>query len=169
MKKILIVAAVCTVLLGCGQKEEKRNAVPVAVAPTPPPVAFVGSQFTRPYKYHGFDVAKVSEILGVKPNAAGNIEVETNEHLIRYDVTDGVISYSEVYMLETAPCNQSQSFDPIVMLDAVAVNLADLEMNTRMTHLATYYDHQEKLKISVTCEQDGTPIVVRFSNKYYGY
>lgn len=169
MKKIFIVAAVCTVLVGCGQKEEKRNAAPVAVTPTPPPVAFVGSQFMRPYKYHGFDVAKVSEILGVNPNAAGNIEVETNEHLIRFEATDGVISYSEVYMLETTPCSQTERFDPISILNAVAVNSKNLEERDRMTHLATDYDHQEKLKISVTCEQDGMPIVVRFSNKNYGH
>ncbi|MCO7251242.1 hypothetical protein [Pseudoalteromonas sp. Ps84H-4] len=157
---------ISAMLVGCG-KDTKQ--APVAAIPTPPPISFVDSEFTRPYKYHNFKVETVSEILGVEPNAVGNIEVETDKHHILYEATDGIITYSEVRMLETTPCSLNESFDPAVMLDAVAVNVANLDPQTRLTHLAVYYDHNEKLKISVACEQDGVPITVRFSNKYYGY
>ncbi|WP_339612320.1 hypothetical protein [uncultured Pseudoalteromonas sp.] len=157
---------ISAMLVACG-KETKQ--APVAAIPTPPPISFVDSEFTRPYKYHGFAVDTVSNIIGVKPNEFGNIEFVSDKHRIFYEATDGIITYSEVQMLETVPCKQREHFDPVVMLNAVAVNESDLEWQSAMTHLTVYYDHNEKLKISITCEQDGAPITVRFSNKYYGY
>ncbi|MFP3352284.1 hypothetical protein R0K04_12775 [Pseudoalteromonas sp. SIMBA_153] len=157
MKRIYITAAICAIIIGCSKKEDSQT-----TQLTPPPENFIS-----PYRFITFRLEAVSDILKVAPNANGSITTTTSQYKTRYDSTDGVISYSEIYLLETAPCSQTESFDPIAVLKAVAINSQSLEERDRMTHLATYYDHKEKLKISVTCEQDGTPIVVRFSKKYY--
>lgn len=148
------------ILGGCGKNDSTEQHVQL----TPPPTDFIS-----PYRFIKFRLEAASDILKTTANADGSITTNTAQYKTRYSSTDGVISYSEIYLLETAPCSQTESFDPVAVLSAVAVNPIKLEEQDRMTHLVTYYDHQEKLKISVTCEQDGTPIVVRFSSKYYGY
>ena len=159
MKSVFITAAICAVLVGCGNKEEVQ-----ATQLTPPPKDFIS-----PDRFLKFRLEAASDILKTAATADGSITTTTSQYKTRYDSTDGVITYSEIYLLDTAPCSQTETFDPIAVLNAVAVNPKKLEEQDRMTHLVTYYDHQEKLKISVTCEQDGTPIMVRFSNKYYGH
>ncbi|MBB1434561.1 hypothetical protein H5201_09595 [Pseudoalteromonas sp. SG43-6] len=146
------------ILVGCGKNDSTEQTTQL----TPPPADFIS-----PYRFIKFRLEAASDILKTAANANGSIITTTAQYKTRYDSTDGVITYSEIYLLETAPCSQTEPFDPIAVLNAVAVNPKNLEERDRMTHLATYYDHQEKLKVSITCEQDGTPIVVRFSNKYY--
>ena len=146
------------ILGGCGENAITEQQIQL----TPPPADFIS-----PYRFIKFRLEAASDILKTAANADGSITTNTAQYKTRYNSTDGVITYSEIYLLETAPCSQTESFDPVAILNAVAVNPKILEERDRMAHLATYYDHQEKLKISVTCEQDGAPIVVRFSNKYY--
>ena len=146
------------ILGGCGENAITEQQIQL----TPPPADFIS-----PYRFIKFRLEAASDILKTAANADGSITTNTAQYKTRYNSTDGVITYSEIYLLETAPCSQTESFDPVAILNAVAVNPKILEERDRMAHLATYYDHQESLKISVTCEQDGAPIVVRFSNKYY--
>lgn len=146
------------ILGGCGENDITEQQIQL----TPPPADFIS-----PYRFIKFRLEAASDILKTAANADGSITTNTAQYKTRYNSTDGVITYSEIYLLETAPCSQTESFDPVAILNAVAVNPKILEERDRMAHLATYYDHQESLKISVTCEQDGAPIVVRFSNKYY--
>lgn len=146
------------ILGGCGENAITEQQIQL----TPPPADFIS-----PYRFIKFRLEAASDILKTAANTDGSITTNTAQYKTRYNSTDGVITYSEIYLLETAPCSQTESFDPVAILNAVAVNPKILEERDRMAHLATYYDHQESLKISVTCEQDGAPIVVRFSNKYY--
>ena len=146
------------ILGGCGENAITEQQIQL----TPPPADFIS-----PYRFIKFRLEAASDILKTAANADGSITTNTAQYKTRYNSIDGVITYSEIYLLETAPCSQTESFDPVAILNAVAVNPKILEERDRMAHLATYYDHQESLKISVTCEQDGAPIVVRFSNKYY--
>lgn len=156
---LLIFGVATSTLVGCGKKETVQS-----LELSPPPKDFIS-----PDRFLKFRLEAASDILGVEADEYGNIEIITDKYRTQYFSSDGVINYAEIYLLETTPCSQAERFDPVVVLNAAAVNPKNLEERDRMTHLATYYDHQEKLKISVTCEQDGTPIVVRFSNKYYGY
>ncbi len=156
---MVFMLVISSILTGCGKKDNTDQTSHLA----PPPADFIS-----PYRFLKFRLEAASDILKTSANASGSISTTTAQYKTRYDSTDGIITYSEIYLLETAPCSQTKRFDPISILNAVAVNPRNLEERDLMIHLATYYDHQEKLKISVTCEQDGMPIVVRFSNKYYG-
>ena len=72
----------------------------------------------------------------------GNIRINKPKHKILLETTNGIVTYSGI-VLETSPCTQSMWFDPVVMLNAVAVNKNNLVERKRMSHLATYYDHNE--------------------------
>ncbi|MBH0066776.1 hypothetical protein [Pseudoalteromonas sp. NZS100] len=157
---LIFTLAISSALLGCDKQEIKVETVQL----TPPPAEFIS-----PYRFLKFRISAASDILKVAPDANGSIVTSTNQYETRYESNDGIITYSEIALLETAPCSQTQEFDPIAMLNAVAVDVRRLEPQMRMTHVATYYDHSNKLKVSVTCQQDGMPIIVAFSNKYYGY
>lgn len=158
-KLIALVIAV-SALAGCGDKKASQ--------PTDM-VTFVGQKYVGLYKFHDSSTKVVADYLGVEPNAVGNMRIETDNHRIFVGSVDGMVTFTEIELLETAPCSQAKEFDPIVMLNAVGENVAKLSKQTNMTHLTTYYNHDQKLKISVTCPQDGVPISVSFSHKYYGY
>lgn len=157
---LIFTLAISSALLGCGKQENKVETVQLTPAP---------AEFISPYRFLKFRISAASDILKVAPDANGSIVTSTSQYETRYESNDGIITYSEIALLETAPCSQTEEFDPVAILKAVAVDVRRLEPQMRMMHLATYYDHSDKLKVSVTCQQDGMPIIVAFSNKYYGY
>lgn len=159
-KLIALVIAV-SVLAGCGDKKSSQQ--PTAT------VSFVGQKYVGLYKFHDSSTKVAADYLGVEPNAVGNMRIETENHQIFLESIDGMVAFTEIELLETAPCSQTKEFDPVVMLNAVGESAAKLSKQTSMTHLTTYYNHEQKLKISVSCPQDGVPISVYFSHKYYGY
>lgn len=78
------------------------------------------------------------------------------------------ISCVDVELKRTAPHWQDQDFDSEVVLGALSINPAELELVRKQTHFHTYYDHKKRLKVSVSCPYDGAPLSVGFSSKYYG-
>lgn len=102
------------ILGGCGKNDSTEQITQL----TPPPADFIS-----PYS---FILEAASDILKTAANANGSITTTTAQYKTRYDSTDGV-TYSEVYLLETAPCSQTEPFDPIAVLNAVAVNPKNLE------------------------------------------
>ena len=109
---LIYMLVISSVLLGCDKQETKVEKLKL----TPPPAEFIS-----PYRFLKFRVSAASDILKVAPDANGSIVTKTSQYETRYESNDGVITYSEVALLETAPCSQTQEFDPIVLLNAVAV------------------------------------------------
>lgn len=156
---LLIFGVATSTLVGCGKKETVQS-----LELSPPPKDFIS-----PDRFLKFRLEAASDILGVEADEYGNIEIITDKYRTQYFSSDGVINYAEIYLLETTPCSQTERFDPVVVLNAINIDMNRLDEATRMTHLATYYDHQEKLKVSVICDPEDWPIAVRFSHKYYGH
>lgn len=150
------------------QESEIKTVVPIASEPRPTPVAFVESKYIRPYKYNRHGVTRIAEMLGVKTNKAGNIDTITDTHRIIFKAVDGVVNYSEIHLLETVPCNKADMFDPQVMLDSVAENIDKLVLNKELSNGYVFLQHNNKVKITVTCDEDGEPIKVKYF-KDYGY
>ena len=105
---------------------------------------------------------------GVQANGAGNIIIEKNLHKILFESNSSVVSYVSVDFQETIPCNLQNDFDSKPLLLASGINPNNLELARKRTHSHTYYDHTNKLKVSVTCSYNGSALSVSFSKKYYG-
>jgi hypothetical protein len=131
-------------------------------------LSILSRPFHRPFQYMGMSVQDAAKATGGTPNDVGNIIIDTEECHLCLEAEGNYISYIDIELKRTAPHLQDQEFDSEVVLGALSINPAELELVRKKTHFHTYYDHRKRLKISVSCLYDGAPLSVGFSSKYYG-
>jgi len=124
--------------------------------------------FHRPFQYMGMSILDASKAVGQPPNNVGNIVVENEDCRLYLETEGNFISYVETDLKPTAPFRQDRQFDPEPLLGALSISPSELDLVRSQTHCHTYYDRRKKLKITVMCLNDGGPISVAFSSKYYG-
>lgn len=124
--------------------------------------------FHRPFQYMGMSLLDAAKATGGTPNDVGNIIIDTEECHLCLEAEGNYISYIDIELKRTAPHLQNQDFDSEVVLGALSINPAELELVRKKTHFHTYYDHRKRLRINVSCLYDGAPLSVGFSSKYYG-
>lgn len=78
------------------------------------------------------------------------------------------VAYIEVEIKKKSPHYLNKEFDSEPLLGSLSIGLSELELIRKQTHFHTYYDHRKKLKVSLSCAYDGSPLTVAFSSKYYG-
>ncbi|HGF7372241.1 TPA: hypothetical protein AB5E75_003451 [Vibrio cholerae] len=154
MKKYSSLIILPLLLTGCGSEEK---------------ITKVDTKFLQPYVYIGQSVEKVADKLSAHPNEVGNVIIDTKQHHFLFESSDGSnVSYVDVKFLETTPCDQSRTFNSINILAALGINADSLELVRKQTHFHTYYDHENKLKVGVSCLYNGASLNASFSKKYYG-
>lgn len=124
--------------------------------------------FHRPYQYMGMTISQAAQAVNGTPNDVGNIIIDTAECHMLLEAEGNFISYVEIDLKRTAPCKIDQEFDSEAILGALSINPSELDFVRKKTHYHTYYDHRKKLKISVSCMDNGAALTVGFSSKYYG-
>lgn len=124
--------------------------------------------FHRPFQYMGMAVPKAAELVSAAPNAVGNIVIETDEVRMLLEAEGSYVSFVDVDLKKSAPQSMTRGFDPEIALGALSINPSELERARSKPHCHTYYDHRKKLRISVMCHEEGGPLSVSFSSKYYG-
>lgn len=124
--------------------------------------------FHRPFQYVGMTISKIEEQLNVKSNNNGNVVIENDECRMLLEAEGNFISYVDIEIKRTAPHYLNKEFDSEPLLGALSISLSELELIRKQTHFHTYYDHRRRLKVSVSCQYDGSPLSVAFSSKYYG-
>jgi hypothetical protein len=124
--------------------------------------------FYRPFQYIGLRADEVAEATGAIRNSGGNLVVESDECRMVIEVEGAFVSYVEADLMKTAPHKITQEIDADAVLGAFSVNSGELELVRMKTNFYTFYDHRRRLKVSVCCYEDGMPISVSFSAKYYG-
>ena len=127
----------------------------------------LSAPFHRPFQYMGMPIAEVARVTKTKPNEVGNIIIDSDQCHMVLEAEGNFINYVDVELKETAPCSLSCPFESEAILGVLSINPAELELARKSTHCHTYYDHKRKLKISVSCQDDGAPLSVHFSSKYY--
>ncbi len=128
----------------------------------------MSAPFHRPFQYIGLSIQKVEEQVGAKANDVGNIIVENDLCKMVLWAEGNFINFVEVDILSTAPHNQDQEFDSEPLLGALSVGIHELDLERKKTHCHTYSDHRKRLKVTVSCLYDGSPLSVSFGSKYYG-
>ena len=123
--------------------------------------------FHRPFQYIGMPIADAARSAGGKPNEVGNIIVDSEQAHMLLEAEGNFINYVDVELKKTAPWSQKRPFDSEAILAVFSINPSELEPSRKQTHFHTYYDHNRKLKISVSCQDEGAPLSVGFSSKYY--
>ena len=124
--------------------------------------------FHRPFQYVGMTVPAAAKEAGHAPNAIGNIIIDNDECHMLLEAEGNFITYVEVDLKKTAPFYMTQEFDSEPILGAFSINPAELDLKQKQTHCHTYYDHGKKLKITVSCIDDGGPLSLGIGSKYYG-
>lgn len=124
--------------------------------------------FHRPFQYMGMTIQDAARATGGTPNDVGNIILDTDDCHMCLEAEGNFISYVDVELKRTAPHRQDREFDSELILGVLSINPSELELVRRKTHFHTYYDHKKRLKVSVSCQYDGSPLSVGFSSKYYG-
>lgn len=128
---------------------------------------FYQKPFHRPFQYIGMKVTDaLTEVKG-SINKGGNIIVESKDCSMFLETEGSFISYVEVDIKKTAPCNLNEKFDSEPVLGCLSINPSELDLVKEKTHCHVYYDHKRKLKISVQCIENGASLSVSFSAKYY--
>mgnify|MGYP001791146624 FL=1 len=124
--------------------------------------------FYRPFQYIGIPIQKAELETGGKANQAGNIIVETEDCRMLLEAEGNFISFIQIDLKATAPHYLNQGFDSETLLGSLSIGPTELDLERKQTHFHTYYDHKRKLKVSVSCPYDGSPLSIAFSAKYYG-
>lgn len=124
--------------------------------------------FHRPFQYIGMSLQEAAKAVEGQPNEAGNIIIDSEQGCMVLEAEGNFINYVNVDLKKTAPCCQSKPFDSEPLLGSLSINPSELELVRKQTHFHTYYDHKRRLKIGVSCPDDGASISVGFSSKYYG-
>lgn len=124
--------------------------------------------FHRPFQYMGMTIQAAAMATDRTPNRVGNIIIDSDECHMLLEAEGNFINYVCVDLKRTAPQYRDRPFDPIPALGALSVNPAELELVRSETHYHHFSDHRRKLKVSVSCLEDGGPLTVGFSSKYYG-
>lgn len=130
-------------------------------------LSVVEAPYYHPYQYVAMSVSQASKITGGTPNKVDNIIIDSEDTHMLLEANDDSISFVSVDLNQTAPCSLTKEFDSKPILEALGINPADLEFARKKTHYHTYYDHKNKLKVSVSCPFDRGPLSVGFSKKYY--
>lgn len=124
--------------------------------------------FHRPLQYVGMTVSDAAAEAGALPNAAGNIVVDSADLEMVLEAEGSCISYVDVRFKRTAGHPIAEPFNSEVLLGALSIGMAELELARSSTHCHVYYHHGRRLKISAICHGGGEPLAVGFSAKYYG-
>ena len=124
--------------------------------------------FHRPFQYMGLTVAAAAAAVNGRPNQVGNIIIDSDDCHMLLEAEGNYINYVSIDLKRTSPQYRNRPFDPVPALGALSVNPAELELVKSATHYHHFSDHRRKLKISVSCLEDGGPLTVGFSSKYYG-
>ncbi len=124
--------------------------------------------FHRPFQYMGLSITDAAIAVHQEPNNVGNIIVDTEDCHMLLEAEGNFINFVDIELKKTAPQYQSREFDSEPILASLSINPAELDLVRKRTDYHTYYDHRKKLKIGVSCLDDGAPINVTFSAKYYG-
>ena len=154
-----------TILDTYGQEPNLGNAADVAIANNLP---IFSMPFYRPFQYIGMPIADIIKQLNIAANEDNNIVIETDECRMLMESEGILIDYINIDIKKTSPCCQAKEFNSIPVLGSLSINPSELELIRKQTHCHTYYDHRRKLKISILCLADGSPLSVSFSAKYYG-
>ena len=128
---------------------------------------FYSKPFHRPFQYIGMKVTEALVEVKGSLNKGGNIVVESEDCRMYLEAEGAFVNYVEVEIKKTAPCNLKEKFDSEPVLGCLSINPSELDLVKEKTHCHVYYDHKRKLKISVQCIEDGAPLIVSFSAKYY--
>lgn len=127
----------------------------------------LASPFHRPFQYMGMTIDKVAEITKHQPNRVGNIIIDDENCHMLLESEGNFISFVSADLKKSAPQYLTRPFDSEPALGSLSISLAELELARKQTHCHTYYDHRRRLKITVLCYEDGGPLCVSFSSKYY--
>jgi hypothetical protein len=131
-------------------------------------IPLLSKPFHRPFQYIGLSIQKAEEAVGVSSNEVGNIIADNDHCHMLLEAEGNFIGYVSADIKATEPHYLNQEFDSEPMLGAFSISVSELEIAEKQTHCHTYYDHKRRLKVSVSCADDGGPISVAFSSKYYG-
>lgn len=131
-------------------------------------VHILNAPFHRPFQYIGMSIQEAARNVGGKPNRVGNIIIDTEQSHMLLEAEGNFVSYVNVELKKAAPCCQNRPFDSEPVLGALSISPSELELVRKQTHFHTYYDHRRRLKVTVSCQYDGSPLLVQFSSKYYG-
>lgn len=124
--------------------------------------------FYRPFQYLGMKILQVEKELNVKSSETGNIIIENEECKMFLEAEGNFVAYIEVEIKRTAPHTFNREFDSEPLLGSLSISISELELVRKQTNFHTYYDHRRKIKVSVHCPYDSSPLTVAFSPKYYG-
>ncbi len=124
--------------------------------------------FYRPFQYIGMTITQVENLLKVKSNNVGNLVIENDECYMFLEAEGNFVAFITVDIKRTAPHFQNIEFDSEPILGAFSMSISELELVRKATHCHTYSDHRKRLKITVACLYDGSPLSISISSKNYG-
>ena len=127
-----------------------------------------GDPAQQPFKYLDLPVKEAASRAGVQPNQANNVVFDTARHHVFLEADGTSIGYADVEFRGTPPCSPKQPLDSVAALKELGVDASALELAIDKPDNHTYYDHQQGIKVSVTCNYEGAPLTAGFSRKQYG-
>lgn len=128
----------------------------------------LSAPFHRPFQYIGLRADDVASRIGATSNSAGNLVVESDDCRMYLEVEGAFVSYIEADLKKTASMSTLELIDSEAALGAFSIGAHEVVLVRTRSNFHTYYDHRKKLKVSVCRYEEGMPISVSFSAKYYG-
>lgn len=144
-----------------------RSAVTAVVLLTCSTLAMAGEALTTPYKFIDMPVKDAAASVGVTPNATNNVVLDDAGRHVSMESTGNTIEMVDIELRDLPKCKQSSAFDGQGILRSMSINPGQLELAINQTDNQVYYDHQNKVKIGISCAYDGAPLNVSFSRKQY--
>lgn len=127
----------------------------------------VPEEYKQPYRYLGQQVDEAAKFFRIAPNPADKIIIDMKDYQFMWESNNNVLTYAEVVFNTAGKCSLKKRVPAEVLLKRLGIREYPLEKIISRDALSTYYDHKNKVKIGVSCDEEGGLYRIYFSQKYY--
>lgn len=152
---------------GCGEDENKGGSESTSEYAKIKLAQALPNKFSDIRKYYGKNAKSAAKKLDSKVNRGGNIVVDEPTAYMLLQTQAGKVQYMSLEINETSPCDVKKVFNADKLLSHAGINPNNLRLFSSATHNVVYMDDANKFKIAVTCQQNGVPLSISVSRKYY--
>lgn len=122
--------------------------------------------FSEPQNYVGLPLKEAESKTGAIANKGKNIVIDSNDFHLLLESNDDKITYAEVSIKGTEESFYNQNSKSGEILNNSGIDTSKLELQRKSENFHVYYNHEKKLKITVS-KEDNLPLSISISNTYY--
>lgn len=127
------------------------------------------------YRWLNKDISTIKKELNGIEDESGDVTVATSTKTLilerdgeKLGFGDGKkIGFIVVEFTHYKPCSMNKDLNSEIVLQLVGLKKNSLEQVVNYKNSHVFMDHKNKLRVGVICKEEGVPLEVSFSGRYY--